>query len=115
MPVQVEQYRSSSPFEAEKFSKRMIGSYIVNEHGAMADLVLKRKNEEGKLVEKTVRVPSDFQNSRFSPIHDRPGTQQQMFDEGVPAEFIDSQTAADYDSRHASEEVMSDADAWKYQ
>jgi hypothetical protein len=38
-----------------------------------------------------------------------------MFDEGVPAEFIDSQTAADYDSRHASEEVMSDAEAWKYQ
>jgi len=115
MPVQVEQYRSSSPFEAEKFSKRMIGSYIVNEHGAMADLVLKRRNEKGELVEKTVRVPSDFQNSRFSPIHDRPGTQQQMFEEGIPDELINAESVAEYESRHDGEEVMNDAEAWKYQ
>lgn len=115
MQIPVELFRSASPHEAETFSKKRIGSYIVNEHGAMADLVMKRKNEKGELVETKKRVPADFQNTSYSPIFDKPGTRQQMFDEGIPAEFIDSQTAADYDSRHDREEVMSDADSWKYQ
>ena len=74
--------------EAETFSKKRIGSYIVNEHGAMADLVMKRKNEKGELVETKKRVPADFQNTSYSPIFDKPGTRQQMFDEGIPAELI---------------------------
>ena len=106
MQIPVEQYRSSSPFEAEKFSKRQIGSWIVNEHGAMADLVVKGKK---------VRVPADFQNTAYSPIHDKPGTRQQMFDEGIPAEMIDLQSAQEFDSRQEDEEATNDAESWKYQ
>jgi hypothetical protein len=103
--VPVELFRSNSPFEAEKFSKRRIGSYIINEHGAMADLVVKGKK---------VRVPADFQNTAFSPIHDRPGSRQQMFDEGVPAEMIDAQGVADFEARQEEEEAGNDNEAWKY-
>jgi hypothetical protein len=109
MPVKM--FESASPFEAERFSKRRIGSWIVNEHGAMADLVLKRKNEKGEWEEKTMRVPSDFQNSAYSPIHDKPGTRQQMFDEGMPAEFINSQSVAEYEARQEDDESTGD---WRY-
>jgi hypothetical protein len=110
----VELFRSSSPFEAERFSKKRIGSYIVNEHGAMADLVMRGKDKEGKVVDRTIRVPADFQNTAFSPVHDRPGTRQKMFDEGIPAEMIDSQSASEYEARQEDEEDFNDVDAWKY-
>jgi len=108
IPTQV--FQSSSPSEAEKFAKRRIGAWIINEHGAMADLKISSKGEM-----KTVRVPADFQNTAFSPVHDRPGTRQQMFDEGIPAEMIDSQGVADFEARKEDDEVMSDADSWKWQ
>ena len=102
-------YESSSPFEAEKFSKKRIGSWIVNEHGAMADLKIKTKAGE-----KTVRVPADFQNTGFSPIHDRPGSRQQMFDEGYPAEMIDSQSVGEFEARQEEEELVNDSESWKW-
>ena len=105
MQIPVKLFQSASPFEAEKFSKTRIGSYIVNEHGAMADLVVKGKK---------VRVPADFQNTAYSPIHDRPGTRNQMFSEGTPAEFIDSQSVADYEAQQGDEET-SDSEGWKWQ
>ncbi len=108
MQIPVEQFRSSSPHEAEKFSKRIVGSWNVNEHGAMADLKISKKGEM-----KTVRVPADFQNTAFSPIFDKPGTRQRMFDEGVPAEMIDLQSAAEFDARE-DEETSNDSDSWKY-
>ena len=103
MQIPVELFRSASPFEAEKFSKTRIGSYIVNEHGAMADLVVKGKK---------VRVPADFQNTAYSPVHDKPGTRNQMFREGTPAEFIDSQSVAEFERQE--DEEMSDNDNWKW-
>ena len=106
--IPVKLYESSSPFEADKFSKRRIGSWIVNEHGAMADLKFKTKDGD-----KTVRVPADFQNTAFSPVHDRAGTRHQMFDEGIPAEMIDAESAAEYDARQ-EEEQSNDNEAWKY-
>jgi hypothetical protein len=107
--IDVKQFESASPFEAEKFSKRKIGSWIVNEHGAMADLKIKTKAGE-----KTFRVPSDFQNTAYSPVHDAQGRRRQMFDEGIPAELIDSQTEAEYGAR-LEEEESSDDHSWKYQ
>jgi hypothetical protein len=101
----IELFRSASPFEAEKFSKKQIGSWIVNEHGAMADLVVNGKK---------IRVPADFQNTAFSPIHDRTGTRQQMFREGTPAEMIDSDSVAEYDARQEDEEMVGDSDSWKW-
>jgi hypothetical protein len=109
LPVQIKLYESASPFEAERFAKKRIGAYIVNEHGAMADLKINSKGEM-----KTVRVPADFQNTAFSPIHDRPGTRQQMFDEGYPAEMIDSQSAAEFDARQEEEDAVNDEESWKY-
>jgi hypothetical protein len=114
MQIPVKLFQSASPFEAEKFAKKKIGSYIINEHGAMADLVLKRKNEKGELESVTKRVPADFQNTAYSPIHDRPGTRQRMFDEGIPAEMIDSESAAEFDARQEDEELVSDSDSWKW-
>ena len=51
-------------------------------------------------------MPADFQNTAFSPDHDKPGTRQQMFDEGIPAEFIDSQSAADFEARQEDDEEL---------
>jgi hypothetical protein len=115
MQIPVELFRSVSPFEAEQFSKKRIGSYIVNEHGAMADLVMKKKvNDKGEMVQVKMRVPADFQNTAYSPIHDKPGTRQQMFDEGIPAEFIDSGNVAEREARQEEEEI-SDSESWKWQ
>jgi hypothetical protein len=105
MQIPLELYRSNSPFEADRFSKKQIGSWIVNEHGAMADLVVNGKK---------IRVPADCQNTAFSPIHDRPGTRQQMFREGTPAEMIDSDSVAEYDARQEEEEMVGDSDSWKW-
>ena len=107
--TQVKIFESASFHEAEQFSQKRIGSQIVSEHGAMADLPIKTKTGT-----KIVRVPADFQNTSFSPIHDRPGTRQRMFDGGIPAEFIDSESAAAFDARQDDEE-MSDSESWKYQ
>jgi hypothetical protein len=115
MQIPVKLFQSASPFEAEQFSKKRIGSYIVNEHGAMADLVLKRKNDQGELVEVKKRVPADFQNTAYSPIHDKPGTRQRMFDEGIPAEMIDSQSVGEFESRQEDEELVNDSESWKWQ
>lgn len=113
--VPVEIFRSASAFEAEKFSKKRIGSYIVNEHGAMADLVMKGRNKEGKQVQVTRRVPADFQNTAYSPVHDVDGSRRQMFEEGIPAEEIDSQAVADWEARQEAEEESSNSESWKYQ
>ena len=102
-------FQSASPFEAEKFSKKHIGSWIVNEHGAMADLKISKKGEV-----KTVRVPADYQNTSYSPIHDKPGTRRQMFEEGIPAEFIDQQSAAEFDARQEEEDATDDEQSWKW-
>ena len=103
--IPVKLFESNSPYEAEKFSKRRIGSYIVNEHGAMADLVVKGRK---------IRVPADFQNTAYSPIHDKDGPQRQMFEEGYPAEMINSQTSAEFDANREEEDEPNDNDAWKW-
>jgi hypothetical protein len=105
----VEIFRSSSPFEAQAFAKKRIGAFIVNEHGAMADLKIKKRG-----VETTVRIPADHQNTAYSPIHDKPGSRKEMFDEGYPAEMIDSQTVAEYEARQEEEDLTNVQDAWKY-
>jgi hypothetical protein len=38
-----------------------------------------------------------------------------MFEEGIPTELINAESVAEYESRHDGEEVMNDAEAWKYQ
>jgi hypothetical protein len=103
--IPVKLYESASPFEAEKFSKSRIGSWIINEHGAMADLVVNGKK---------VRVPADFQNTAYSPIHDKPGTRQQMFNEGIPAESIDSQSVGEFEARQEDEDLVNDSESWKW-
>ena len=114
MQIPLELYRSKSPFEAERFSKKQIGSWIVNEHGAMADLDVNRIDKKTGQPIHSIRVPADFQNTAFSPIHDRPGTRQQMFREGTPAEMIDSDSVAEYDARQEDEEMVGDSDSWKW-
>ena len=75
----------------------------------MADLKISKKGEV-----KTVRVPADFQNTAYSPIHDKPGTRRQMFEEGYPAEMINSQTSAEFDANRQEDDEPDDADSWKW-
>jgi len=79
----------------------------------MADLAVNRISKKTGEPIKSIRVPSDFQNTAYSPIHDRPGTRNQMFSEGTPAEFIDSQSVADYEAQQGDEET-NDSESWKY-
>jgi len=49
-------------------------------------------------------LPKDFANSDFSPVHDRPGPRQRMFESGIPAERISASSLTDNQSSEASED-----------
>lgn len=93
--------KTNSQTEAERFSKKIIGSSIVRKSGAKADIVLKGK---------TVKVPADFQNTVWSPVHDGDGTARKLYEEGHSPEEIDSEMIAEYESQQ--EEIENDPEAW---
>jgi hypothetical protein len=96
---------TTSQAHAETFASKIIGSQIERIAGATAML---------KVGQKSLPVPSDYQNSPFSPVHDKDGTASKLhYDEDIPAELITPEMIAEYDERQ--EALEDDPDAWMYQ
>ena len=95
---------TNSQQEAQRVSKKNLGSTIVRTAGttAMAPIAGKQR-----------RVPSDFQNTDWSPIHDGDGTASKLYDEGFEPEEITPELIQQYE---AEQEMMEDnsEEAWKY-
>lgn len=96
---------TNSQQEAQKVSKKNIGSSIVRTSGATATVPLGGKQR---------KVPSDFQNSEWSPVHDGTGTASKLFDEGYDAEEITSELIQQYE---ADQEGLDsdDENSWLFQ
>jgi hypothetical protein len=62
------------------------------------------------------RVPSDFQNTDHSPIHDTDGAAHRLhYDEGVAEEDITPELIAQYEAEMEEMDSGDSEDAWKYQ
>jgi hypothetical protein len=96
--------QTSSQGEAERFSKRIVGTTINRVAGAKADL---------QVGERKVKIPSDFQNTEFSPVHDGTGAHRQLYEDGIDAEDITSDMVNEYLEQLEAKE--DDPEAWKYQ
>ena len=97
---------TNSQHEAERVSNKNIGSSIVRTAGATANVTLKGQKR---------KVPSDFQNSDHSPIHDKDGAAHRLvYEEGVNPEDVTAEMIAQYEAEQ--EELDSDDEnSWLYQ
>lgn len=98
------QGETHSQVEAERQSKKIIGSSIRRTAGAKADIVVKGMK---------IKVPADFQNTEYSPVHDGEGTHRKMFEDGMGAEEITPEAVAEYEAQQ--EALEENPDAWMYQ
>lgn len=95
---------TSSQNEAERVSKKHMGSMIVRESGATASVTLAGRKH---------KVPADYANTDFSPVHDKPGTARDLhYEEGISAEDITPELIAEYEAEQ--EQIENSEDAWKY-
>jgi hypothetical protein len=97
---------TNSQHEAERVSKKNIGSSIVRTAGATATVNLKGLGER--------KVPSDFQNSEYSPVFDGNGTASRMYEDGIDPELITPEAIAQYEADQA-ELDSDDENSWLYQ
>ena len=96
---------TNSQQEAQKVSKKNIGSSIVRTSGATATVPLGGKQR---------KVPSDFQKSEWSPVHDGTGTASKLYDEGYEAEEITSELMQQYEAEQEGLD-SDDENSWLYQ
>lgn len=95
---------TTSQNEAERISKKHIGSSIDRTAAATANITLAGKKR---------KIPSDFANTDFSPIHDKMGTAHRLhYDEDVAEEDITPEMIAEAEAEE--EEVENDPDAWRF-
>lgn len=94
---------TNSQKEAEAIAKRNFGSFTERTSGAKAFIVLNGKKRE---------VPSDFQNSDWSPVHDGDGMARQMYEDGWEPEDISPEAIAEAEAM--VELVQESPDAWMY-
>jgi hypothetical protein len=97
---------TNSQHEAERVSKKNIGSSIVRTAGATATVNLKGLGKR--------KVPSDFQNSEYSPVFDGNGTASRMYEDGIDPELITPEAIAQYEADQA-ELDSDDENSWLYQ
>lgn len=97
---------TSHQAEAEMLSKKHIGSTIRRTAGATAKVTFGSK---------VYGVPADFQNTAFSPIHDKDGTASKLYyEEGHDAEAITYELIAEYEEMNEDAESDHSGEAWKY-
>ena len=95
---------TTSQAEAERMSKKHIGTQITRQAGATANVILGGRKRQ---------VPADLQNTDFSPIFDKPGTAHDLYhDEGVAPEDITPEMMQEYEAEQ--ELIENSEDAWKY-
>jgi hypothetical protein len=97
---------TNSQHEAERVSKKNIGSSIVRTAGATAEVNLKGLGKR--------KVPSDLQNSDWSPVHDGDGSAHRLvYEEGVDPELVTPEMIAEYETEQ--EGLEDDDNAWMFQ
>jgi hypothetical protein len=97
---------TNSQNEAQRISKKHVGTSIERVAGATAMVTLAGRKR---------KVPADFANTDFSPIHDKTGTAHRLhYEEDVPAEDITPELVQAYDDMMEDETNNQDPDAWKY-
>jgi hypothetical protein len=95
---------TTSQPEAERISKKHLGSFTVRNSTSSTTVFIAGKKR---------RVPADFQNTDFSPIHDGDGTAHRMhYDEGWDEEDITPEAIQEFEQAEA--EVEASPDAWMY-
>lgn len=95
---------TTSQTQAQSIAKKHVGCTIERQAGATAMITLAGKKR---------KVPSDFANTDFSPIHDKTGTAHRLhYEEDIPAEDITPEMVQEFEE--AEEEISTDPDAWKY-
>jgi hypothetical protein len=100
--------------EAERAAAKIIGSQIVRNASATAELVRMKRNAEGQIETRKVRIPSDHQNTDYSPVYDKEGAAKRLHEEeDVPAEAITPEMIAQYEDEQ--EEIENDPNSWLYQ
>lgn len=95
---------TTSQTQAQSIAKKHVGCTIERVAGATAMITLAGKKR---------KVPSDFANTDFSPIHDKTGTAHRLhYEEDIPAEEITPEMIQEFEE--AEEDTSTDPDAWKY-
>ena len=96
--------QTTSMNEAQRTSKKHPGSTIERTTGATATI---------ELAGKKFKVPSDYQNTEYSPIHDKDGTARRLhFEEGMAEEDITPEAIAEFEEQQ--EAMENDSEAWKW-
>jgi hypothetical protein len=96
---------TTSPVEAEQRAKKTPGSQITRESSATAFSFVMGKKQA---------VPSDFQNTGFSPVHDKQGAAHRLhYEEDMPEELITPEMVAAFDE-DGDEGDSNDSDAWRW-
>lgn len=98
-------HATNSQQEAERVSKKNIGSSIVRTAGATATVNLKGLGKR--------RVPADRQNTDYSPVFDGDGPAARMHEEGFEPEEITPELIQEWEAEQEAMEDDSD-EAWKY-
>jgi hypothetical protein len=95
---------TTSQNEAQRIAKLHLGAITERTSTATANVVIRGKKK---------KVPADFQNTEFSPIHDGDGTAHRLYyDDGYEAEEITPQMIQE--AEEAMEALEQDPDAWMY-
>lgn len=98
-------HKTTSQQDAQRVSAKNIGSSIVRHMGATAFTTVHGKKQP---------VPSDLQNTDFSPIHDKQGTAHRLhYEEDVPEELITQEMIADFEEAEEAASTTED-DAWRW-
>lgn len=95
--------QTNSQNEAQRIAKQFLGSFTVRTATAKANVTIAGKK---------FKVPSDFQNSDWSPIHDGEGTARQLYEDGIEPEDITPEAIKEYEEM--LEVAESDPNAWMY-
>lgn len=102
----VKMLETTSQHEAQVLHKRLPGSSMKTSAGARANL---------QMGEKKFPVPADFQNTAFSPVHDKDGTANKLhYDEGIAAEDITPEMIREYEQNEEIEDNTPDGYSWMH-
>ena len=93
--------QTTSQNEAQRIAKQFLGSFTVRT--ATANVTIAGKK---------FKVPSDFQNSDWSPVHDGEGTARQLYEDGIEPEDITPEAIKEYEEM--LEVAEADPNAWMY-
>lgn len=94
---------TTSQKEAQAIAKKHLGSITERTNASTATVMIRGKKR---------KVPADFFNTEYSPVHDGDGTVRQMYEDGWEPEDLTPEVVAEYEAQR--EALEEDPEAWKY-